>query len=112
MSKKYLRKNEFRYSTSPNVLRHDGKGHPVYITAKYGHKTKQNVITHSMVFFNQPTEKLIKNPNRMSKDKRPSYFSVPFWDDDKHLTPLNYGYWKMSKDDRKRIKNFNKKTQK
>ncbi len=110
--KKYLQKNEFRYDRSPNVTRHDGKGHVVYVSAKHGHKSKINVITHSDKFFNEPTMKLTKNPNRQSKDSRQSRFSVPVWENDTYLEAPKSGYWKFIKKDRIAVKKFNKRYKK
>lgn len=113
-NKKYLRKNEFRYNISPNVQRRDGRGHVAYLSAKKGHKAKINVITHSDRFFNEPTQPLSKNPEiqrdgNRAKDKRTSRFSVPVWENDKYLQEKPRGIWHMSKEDRIKIKKFNKK---
>ena len=110
MSKKYLRKNEFRYNTGPKVIRPDKKGHPTYISARYKNKYKFNVITHSETFFDEPTHKLVTEPNRARSKiiKKPSRFSSPRWDNIN-----NFGdkleNWKLGKKDRKTIKKFNKK---
>ena len=110
ISKKYLRKNDIRICTHPDTVSPNGDNHNVYITAKRGHKSKVNVITHSPTFFGEPTEKFNKNPNISSKDKRPSRFSVPRWYSDKTVKekPLK-GTWRISKSDRTKIKKFNKK---
>lgn len=109
---KYLKKNEFRYDTSPNVRRPDGKGHNVYVSGKIGHKAKINVITHSKTFFNEPTTEMIQNPNRSKPDKRKSRFSVPVWENDKYLKRKSEGVWVIHKRDRINIKKFNKKYRK
>ena len=87
-----------------------GQGHVAYVTVRYGKKSKINIITHAQSFYGQPTELLSINPNRTSQDKRPSRFSVPVWESNKYLQ--NYpktGFWKMSKQDRIKIKKFNKR---
>ena len=86
-----------------------GEGHIAYITVKHGKKSKINLITHGKSFYGEPTEILTINPNRESKDLRPSRFSVPRWESNSYLKnrPKD-GYWKMSKSDRKKIKKFNK----
>ena len=40
MSRKFLRKNEFRIDYNPAHLGKSGQKHPTYITARYGHKYK------------------------------------------------------------------------
>ncbi len=107
-----MRKNEFRYDTSPDVKRKDGRGHVVYLTARKGKKYKTNVITHSKTFYGEPTEKLTQNPNLKSNDKRISRFSVPVWKNESSLIPANKGDWKMSRMDRRKIKRCNQKYEK
>ncbi len=67
------------------------------LIARHGHKSKINVITNSDHFFNEPTMKLTKNPNRQSKDFRQSRFSVPVWENDTYLEAPKSGYWKFIK---------------
>lgn len=110
--KKYLQKNEFRYNTNPAVKNPSGNGHVGYVSAKHGHKAKINIITHSETFYGEPTQKLSKNPNKESKDPRPSRFSVPRWENDKYLKDFPKGYWRLDKADRIAIKKFNKKYEK
>ena len=107
--KKYLRKNEFRYNANPDVARPDGRGHMAYVSAKYGHKSKINIVTHSRTFYDEPTTLMRVNPDRMSTYKKSSRFSVPRWENDKYLKSPQGGYWKLSKEDRIAIKKFNKK---
>lgn len=107
--KKYLRKNEFRYDTSPKVRRPDGKGHNVYVSLKQGHRARINVITHSKSFFNEPTQELRYNPNPSKPDKRISYFSVPRWENDAYLKNKSSGTWHLHKEDRIKIKKLNKR---
>ena len=110
--KKYLQKNEFKYVKSPAVLRPDGKGHVGYVSARRGHKAKVNIITHSKTFFGEPTFEMHKNPDRETTYKKPSRFSVPRWENDKHLKEPEAGYWKIDKKDRIAIKKVNKKYEK
>ncbi len=107
--KKYLRKNEFRYDTSPKVRRSDGKGHNAYVSAKQGHQAKINIITHAKTFFDEPTVPMHKNPNRSKPDQRQSYFSVPRWESDNFLKNKSEGSWVLHKKDRIQIKKFNKR---
>lgn len=110
--KKYLQKNEFRYNTNPAVQNSLGEGHTAYVSAKHGHKSKINIITHGKTFYGEPTVKMSKNPNKESKDPRPSRFSVPRWENDNYLKESPKGYWKIHKADRIAIKKFNKKYEK
>ena len=109
ISKKYLRKNKFRYNTNPAVKNRQGKGHVAYVTARHGNKYKTNLITHSSSFYNEPTTALTKNPERSRPSGRVSRFSVPRWEHERFLKDKAKGTWKMSKADRKAIKKFNKK---
>lgn len=109
MGKKYLRKNEFRYNTNPNVKRKDGKFHIAFVSAQKGHKKKINIITHSKTFFGKPTLVLSNNPNKSKFDKRPSRASIPVWETDNNLKDKAKGVWVMSKKDKYKIKKFNKK---
>lgn len=105
-----MRKNEFRYNSNPDVKNPKGQGHVAYVTVRHGKRSKINIITHAKTFYDQPTELLNINPNRTSKDKRPSRFSVPVWEKNKYLQNYpNTGFWKMSKQDRIKIKKFNKR---
>jgi len=109
LSKKYLRKNEFRYNTNPNVRRHDGEYHTAYVSAKHGHKSKINIITHSKTFYGKPTKEMSVNPNRSKFDKRTSRFSVPVWENDVYLKNKPKGLWKLHKKDKKTIRKANKR---
>lgn len=108
--KKYLRKNNFYYNTNPKIKNPQGEGHMFYGSAKHGHRVKGNIITHGKTFFGKSTYPLSKNPNRESTDKRPSRYSIPYWEKDKYLVKPDKGYWKMSKADRIAIKKTNKKS--
>lgn len=112
MSKKYLQKNEFKYNTNPNVRRHDDEGHIAYISAKHGHKSKINTITHALTFYGEPTKEMYQNPNRSKFDARKSRLSIPVWENDKYLKEKPKGYWKLDKKDKVTIKKFNKKNAK
>ena len=107
--KKYLRKNEFRYDNNPAVRNPKGEGHVAYISAKQGRKAKINIITHGKHFFNEPTEPLSRNPEINGKDRRPSRFSVPRWENDKYLKDPPRGIWRLSKMDRVAVRKFNRK---
>lgn len=109
--KKYLGKSDFHYDTSPNVRRPDSRGHVVYRTAVHKDKSKINVITHSGNFYGEPTNRLSKNPEIGSKDKRQSNYSVPRWEKTKYLVPPK-GTWRLTPSDKKAIKKFNKKYKK
>ena len=109
MSKKYLRKNEFRYDTNPKIARPDGKGHNVYVSVKHGHKAKVNVITHSKTFFGEKTIELNDNPNKSKFDNRKSRISIPFWENDNYLKNYSKGTWYMSKQNKSIIRKTNKK---
>ena len=108
-----MRKNEFRYNSNPDVKNPKGKGHVAYVTVRHGKRSKINIITHGSSFYGEPTELLLINPNRLSKDTRPSRFSVPIWESNTYLKDFpKVGYWKMSKADRIKIKKFNKRYKK
>jgi len=109
LSKKILRKNEFRYNTNPKVQRNDGEYHVAFVSAQKGHKKKINIITHSKKFYGEPTIPLSNNPNKSKFDKRQSRASVPVWEKDSYLKDKAKGVWVMSKKDKYKIKKFNKK---
>lgn len=67
MSKKFLRKNEFRVYNNPNNPNDLENGHPSYISGKYKHMFRRNTITHSKFangLYNIPMD---ENPNKKSK---------------------------------------------
>ncbi|MBQ8162956.1 MAG: hypothetical protein IJZ93_01120 [Clostridia bacterium] len=104
-----MRKSEFRYNTNPAVKNPKGEGHVAYVTVKHKKHSKINTITHARTFYGEPTVKMNVNPNRTSKDKRPSRFSVPVWENNSYLKDKpNKGYWKIDERDKKAIKKFNK----
>lgn len=85
MAKKYLTKNEFRKYKNPNYKSKSGEAHPAYISVKRNKRVKFNVITHSPLFFNEPTIPLDENPDRNKSDKRKSRVSIPHWENEKKL---------------------------
>ena len=113
MSKKYLKKSEFRYDKNPKVWNKHQKGHVVYVSVRHGNESKINLITHSTGFFHEPTIELDKNPqiNPPRKPTRPSRFSVPRWEKNKFLVRPS-GTWHLSNSDKKKIHNFNRKYKK
>lgn len=109
MSKKYLRKNEFRFDLNPA---HQGKNkeiHPAYITARKGHKYKANTITHSRLVDGVQTFPIGENPNKKSKDKRKSRISPPFWQNENQFGKEKLPNFRFSKQSKKKIKKYNKK---
>lgn len=110
MSKKYLRKNEFRIDLNPEHFGEDKKPHPAYITARYGHKYKGNSITHSR-FTNDglSTHIISENPNKLSKDKRKTRISSPYWQSDKLFSENKLDNFIFSKATKKEIRKINKK---
>ena len=106
---KYLRKNEFRYDTNPEVKNPRGEGHVAYVTVRNKKRSKINIITHSKSFYGEPTYPLAGNPNPSKSSKRPSYYSVPRWERNSYLVDEAKGVWRMSKENRKRIRKTNKK---
>ena len=107
--KKYLRKSEFRVNANPTTLNAKGRAHTAYVSARQGKKYKINMITHASSFFGEPTMPLYQNPQRDSKDPRPSRYSVPRWESESNLKERSRGVWKLHKRDRIAIKKFNKK---
>lgn len=110
MSKKYLRKNEFRIDYNSKHLGKDEEPHPAYITARYGHKYKANSITHSRKtndgFYTYDIE---ENPNIFSKDKRRTRISPPFWQNENQFGKEKLNNFRFSKKAQKKIKKFNKR---
>ena len=106
---KYLRKNEFRYNTNPELKNPRGEGHIEYVTVKHKKAYKVNTITHAENFLGEPTQELKENPNRSKPSIRKSHFSVPHWEKESNLKNKAIGLWKMSKADKKTIRKFNKK---
>ena len=106
---KYLRKNEFRYNTNPEVKNPRGEGHVAYVSVRHKRNSKINIITHSKTFYGEPTERLSQNPEKSKISERESRFSVPRWEHNSFLKETPKGVGKMSNEDRKKIHKFNKK---
>ena len=109
MSKKYLRKSEFRIDLNPAHRGNNGENHPAYITAKKGHKYKANTITHSRIVDGVATLDVGENPNKLSKDKRTSRVSPPFWQGEKSFSKEKLPNFRYSNQSKKKIKKYNKK---
>lgn len=110
MSDKYLSKNEFRFD---NNLKHFGKEekpHPAYITARKKHYLKANSITHAKMTTDGKETFLIKeNPDKLSKDKRQTRISPPYWQKDTMFSKEKLKNFRFSNSTRKVIKKYNKK---
>lgn len=110
MTKKYLRKNEFRIDFNKLHYGKDQRPHPAYITAKYGHKYKANSITHARITNDGlNTYKIYENPNKLSKDKRTTRISPPFWQSEKQFGNEKLTNFRFSNKTRKQINKYNKK---
>lgn len=107
MSKKYLRKNEFRIDINTAHYGKDKRPHPAYITAKYGHRYKANSITHSRFVDGNSTFDVGENPNKLSKDVRSSRVSRPFWQKDNMFSENRLKNFRFSNKSRKKIRKFN-----
>ena len=112
MGKKYLRKNEFRIDLNPLHKNPSGDNHPAYISAKHGHKYKANTITHSKTINGIETLPVGENPNKLSKDKRPSMISPPFWQSENQFGKEKLPNFRFSNKSKKKIKKYNKKFKK
>ena len=110
MSKKYLRKNEFRLDLNEKHFNSNKGPHPAYITARQGHRYKANTITHSKNI-KGVYSLAINNPNFNKKDKRQTYLSPPFWQSDKLFTNYTLKNFRVTKETKKKIKKYNKKFQ-
>ncbi len=109
MSKKYLRKNEFRIDTNPEHRNSNGDFHPAYISARYGHKYRANSITHARTVNGVKNLDINENPNLRSKDKRFTRISPPYWQSDNQFSKNTLPYFRFSNKARKKIRNYNKK---
>ena len=112
MSKKYLTKNEFRNYKNPNYLSKSGKPHKAYISVRHKDNYRFNVITHSSSFFGEKTNELEENPDK--NFNRPAYkikskFSIPVWDKKNNFSEEKLSGWRLSKNDKKKIKKINKR---
>ena len=112
MSKKYLRKNEFRFDNNPEHFGESGEPHPAYITARYGHKYKANGITHSRkTTQGEDTYWIPENPNKKKgkTDKRKVRITQPYWQKDILFSDEILDNYSFSKKTRAIIKKYNKK---
>lgn len=110
MSKKYLRKNEFRLDYNSAHYGKNSEPHPAYITARYGHKYKANSITHSRFTTDGLATHIIdENPNKLSKDKRLTRISPPYWQNENLFGEEKLTNFKFSKRTRRKISKINKK---
>ena len=110
MGKKYLRKNEFRYDINPEHFGRSNRAHPTWITAKYKHMYKANSITHARKTTDGLDTKYIgENPDKLSKDKRPTRVSPPFWQNIKQFSDEKLTNFKFSRESQRKISKFNRK---
>lgn len=110
MSKKYLRKNEFRIDYNPAHYGKNEEPHPAYITARRDHKYKANSITHSRFTTDGfSTHKIDENPNKLSKDKRQTRLSPPYWQNENLFGQEKLLNFRFSNETRKKIHTINKK---
>lgn len=109
MPKKYLRKNEFRIDNNPNNFGKDKKPHPAYITARHGHQYKANSITHSRTINGNRNYLINENPNKLSKDKRKTRISAPYWQNENYFSKETLDNFRFSKKTRSQIKKINKR---
>ena len=106
MSKKFRRVSYFRKYNKKGTLSKSGQGHPAYISAVIGDRSRINVITHSKKFFGEPTTKLRDNPDLNSSRSNVSRFSVPVFEKNSNLSKIA-GKWAFSKRDQERVDRFN-----
>ena len=109
MSKKYLRKNEFRFDLNKSHLNKKGMPHPAYITAKHGHSFKANIITHSRTINGVKNFDIDENPNKLSNDNRQTRFGVPFWQNETQFSSQKLKNFRFTRRNQKYIRKVNKK---
>ena len=109
MGKKFLTKNEFRIDLNPAHRGSDGEFHPAYISGRKGHKYRANTITHARNVDGEATLDVGENPNKLSKDKRKSRISPPFWQGEKSFSKEKLPNFRFSNQSRKKIKKYNNK---
>ena len=109
MAKKYLRKSEFRIDFNPNHQGVDKKPHPAYISARKGHKYKANTITHSRYINGNETFLIGENPDKISKNKRKTRISPPFWQNENQFGKEKLSNFRFSRQSKIKIKKYNKK---
>lgn len=112
MSKKYLRKSEFRIDLNPIHKGKNGENHPAYISVRKGHKLKANTVTHSKYIDGVLTLELNENPNKLSKDRRKSRLSPPFWQSENQFGKEKLLNFRFNNENKKKIKKYNKKFKK
>ncbi len=95
---------------NPKHFGEEGKPHPAYITAKFKHKLRANVITHSRKSKSgELNYDIAENPNKKSKDKRQTRLSLPFWQKEELFGKEKLFNFRFSKKTRNQIKKINKK---
>lgn len=110
MAKKFLRKNEFRMDNNPKHFGKEGKPHPAYISGKRKHLFRANSITHSKITTEGKENFTIEeNPDKLSKDKRKTRISQPFWQHQNLFGKEKLSNFRFSNKTRKQIKKINKK---
>lgn len=110
MSKKYLRKNEFRIDYNKDHYGKNYDPHPAYITAKKKHLLKANEITHSRKDkYGKTNFEISENPNKLSKDKRKTRISQPFWQNENMFSKEKLSNFRFSRKTQKQIRKYNKK---
>lgn len=107
---KYLTKNEFRLDLNRNHFGKDMRPHPAYITARKRHMYRANSITHARRTTDGfETLVINENPNKLSKDKRPTRVSRPYWQNTSQFSDNTLTGFRYSNKSRKEIHKFNKK---
>lgn len=110
MSKKYLRKNEFRLDINPQHFGSKKEPHPAFISARRGHYYKANSITHARITDGVKNLDVFENPDKHSKDKiRKTRISPPYWQKEILFSTYKLKNFRFSKKTRYQIKKFNKK---
>lgn len=110
MAKKFLRKNEFRMDNNPKHFGSNKKPHPAYISAKRGHMYKANSITHSRTTTDGlDTHIIYENPDKLSKDKRLTRISPPYWQKQEQFSKNKLSNFRFKRKTRYEIKKLNNK---
>lgn len=68
-----------------------------------------NIVTHSRTSKGVPNFDIAENPDKLSKDKRQTRISPPFWQNEKHFSSEKLSNFRFSNKTRKYIKKINKK---
>lgn len=107
---KYLTKNEFRFDLNKKHFGQNKKPHPAYITARWKHMYRANSVTHARRTTDGfETLVIDENPNKLSKDKRPTRLSRPYWQNSSKFSNYTLKNFRYSNKSRKEIHKFNKK---